>query len=77
MLFHCFIYIALHAIILLEFSYLLETKGPSQLKAIANIQPVLMLLLLYGHTELDLGINFYNTFLLLPDATFLLNVFRI
>lgn len=75
--FHCFTHIALGAITFLEFSYFFETKEPPQLKAIANIQPVLMLLLLHGHTKLDLRINFYNIFLFLPDAIILLNIFRI
>lgn len=56
----CFVFIALCAITLLEFSYLFETNALPQLKAIANMQPVLLILLLYLYTKLDLRINYYK-----------------
>lgn len=55
-----FVFKALCAIALLEFSYLFETKELPPLKAIANMQPVLLILLLYLHTKLDLRINYYK-----------------
>lgn len=62
-------FIALCAITLLEFSYLLEAKElpcPTMLRAIANLQPVLLPLL---DMHPKLGLN--------PDTTIPLNVFRI
>lgn len=73
----CFVFIALCAITPLEFSHLFVTKEVPQLKATAITQPVLVLPVHCEHTKLDLGINFYNTFLFFPDSIIPLNVFRI